>query len=207
MSYINFFSENTDYGSSRTRSFSEIFPSYTVFEDTWRSTTFSAQAVALIGTRGETNITSLSLIYELLLARYANSTIASSDEGRFMLQCMSTIFQHGPTFLKRLDIQHMLHEMDLKSEDFLVGSTQIFNTSFNPSQSPTSQTLTELDTINQQNVTKQKRDKFKALAILDELLRSDITEDFVSKFKYLFRVVVTPQRPLFYTTETEDQND
>lgn len=204
MSYINFFAEHTDYGSSRTRSFADIFPTFEEFQNAWKATTFSKQAVALIqeipegGTDGASN---LLLIYELLLARYANSTIASSDEGRFTLQCMSTIFQHAPAWIKRLEIQHTLHGMNVDSEEFLHGSLQIFNKSFNPSDDPSTDSFKALSTINQQDVNLQKRDKFKALAILDELLRTDITAIFLDKFKYLFRIIVAPQRPLFYTEE------
>lgn len=202
MDYFNFFTLNTDYGSSRTRSFADIFPNFETFQSAWSATTFSQQAVALDQNIPEKEgISNLRLIYELLLGRYANSTIASSDENRFTLQCMSLVFQYGPTWIKRLEVQHTLHEMDLNSQEFLHGSAQIFNSSLNPSESPTTGSFDTLSTINQQNVNLQKRDKFKALAILDELLRTDITAIFLDKFKYLFRTIVSPQRPLFYTTE------
>ena len=201
---MNFFAENTDYGSSRTRSFADIFPTFQEFQDAWNDTVFSKQAVALSTTipEGGSNApANLNLIYELLLARYANSTIASSDENRFTLQCMSIVFQYGPAWIKRLEIQHTLHEMDLTSDDFLRGTEQIFNTSLNPSETPSTNTMDHLNTINQQNVNITKRDKFKALAILEELLKTDITGAFLDRFRILFRVIVSPQRPLFYETE------
>lgn len=204
MDYMNFFAENTDYGSSRTRSFADIFPTFQEFQDAWNDTVFSKQAVALSTTipEGGSNApANLNLIYELLLARYANSTIASSDENRFTLQCMSIVFQYGPAWIKRLEIQHTLHEMDLSSDDFLRGTEQIFNTSLNPSETPSTNTMDHLNTINQQNVNITKRDKFKALAILEELLKTDITGAFLDRFRILFRVIVSPQRPLFYETE------
>ena len=204
MSYFDFFAQNTDYGSSRTRSFSDIFPNFEAFSNSWNMTTFSQQAVALgkdIPEGGENAASNLRLIYELLLSRYANSTIASSDEGRFVLQCMATVFQYAPAWIKRLEIQHALHEMDIESNEFLYGSSQIVNTSFNPSEVPSEDYFETLSTINQQNVNMQKRDKFKSLAILDELLRTDITSMFLDKFRGLFRTIVAPQRPLFYTEE------
>lgn len=208
MNYINFFTQHTDYGSSRTRSFGDIFPDFTTFQTAWSDTAFSQQATALIQSIPETQsngVSNLSLIYQLLLARYANSTIASSDENRFILQCMATIFQYAPAWIKRLEIQHTLHEMDLSSEEFLRGSAQILNTSLNPSEDPSADTMTPLSTINQQNVNIQKRDKFKALAILEELLKTDITGAFVDRFRPLFRTIVAPQRPLFYTTEEPNE--
>lgn len=203
MNYLNFFATNTDYGSSRTRSFSDIFPDFETFQNVWSMTTFSQQATALDQNIPEgKSVSNLRLIYELLLGRYANSTIASSDENRFMLQCMSTIFQHAPAWIKRLEIQHTLHDMNLDSEEFLHGAWQINNLALNPSSDPSSDDdYHTLKNLNQQTVNMQKRDKFKALAILDELLRTDITEDFINKFKYLFRVMVSPQRPLFYESE------
>lgn len=204
LDYFNFFTQNTDYGSSRTRSFADIFPSFEVFQNAWSDTIFSQQAVALSQTIPEVEgegPQNLKLIYELLLSRYANSTIASSDENRFVLQCMATIFQYAPAWIKRLEIQHTLHEMDLNSEEFLRGSAVISNISLNPSEDPGTDTMTALSTINQQNTNIQKRDKFKALAILEELLKTDITGAFLDKFRSLFRTIVAPQRPLFYTTE------
>lgn len=214
MDYFNFFTQHTDYGSSRTRSFADIFPSFEEFQSSWVATSFSEQATALVQQIPETATdeqkqgpANLRLIYELLLSRYANSTIASSDENRFVLSCMATIFQYAPAWIKRLEIQHTLHEMDLNSQDFLRGSQQIHNISLNPGDEPSTQTLEEISTINQQNVSTQKRDKFKALAILEELLRTDITEAFIDRFRPLFRKIVAPQRPLFYTTQEEPTND
>ena len=210
MSYFDFFTLNTDYGSSRTQSFSNIFRTFDDFQSCWNDTVFSKQAVALSQTIPESGEAegprNLRLIYELLLARYANSTIASSDVNRFILQCMATIFQYAPAWIKRLEIQHTLHGMDINSEEFLRGSAQILNTSMNPSEDPGTDSMTALSTINQQNVNIQKRDKFKALAILEELLKTDITGAFLDRFRPLFRTIVAPQRPLFYTTE-EPNND
>ena len=212
MNYLNFFTQHTDYGSSRTRKFADIFPKFEVFQAAWNDTVFSEQAVALSQQIPETatdkNVEgpqNLMLIYQLLLSRYANSTIASSDEGRFILQCMATIFQYAPAWIKRLEIQHTLHEMDLNSDEFLRGSAMISNISLNPSEDPGTDTMAALSTINQQNTNIQKRDKFKALAILEELLKTDITGAFLDKFRSLFRVIVAPQRPLFYTTEEPNQ--
>lgn len=208
LDYFDFFTENTDYGSSRTRSFADIFSTFEEFQEMWNNTTFSYQASALnqrVPEGGKDDgPQNLMLIYELLMSRYANSTIASSDENRFKLQCMATIFQYAPAWVKRLEIQHTLHEIDLASDEFLRGSSVISNISLNPSESPEADTMSALSTINQQNVNTQKRDKFKALAILEELLKTDITGAFLDKFRSLFRTIVAPQRPLFYTTQEEN---
>ena len=204
MNYLNFFAQHTDYGSSRTRKFADIFPDFETFQSAWNETVFSQQAVALSQTIPEADNggpQNLMLIYQLLLSRYANSTIASSDENRFILQCMATIFQYAPAWIKRLEIQHTLHEMDINDEEFLRGSSMINNISLNPSEDPATDSLAPLSTTNQRNENIQKRDKFKALAILEELLKTDITGAFLDRFRSLFRTIVAPQRPLFYTTE------
>lgn len=209
MNYLNFFAQHTDYGSSRTRSFADIFPNFETFRDAWLDTVFSKQAVLIIDLVPEgtpnPDATTLNLIYELLLARYANSTIASSDENRFVLQCMATIFQYAPAWRKRLEIQHQLHRMELDSDEFLRGSAMITNISLNPSEDPGTNSMEPLSTTNQRNESIQKRDRFKALAILEELLKTDITGAFIDKFRPLFRTIVAPQRPLFYTTEVPNE--
>ena len=207
MNYINFFGLHTDYGSSRTRSFSDIFPTFNDFIDYWNETSFSRQAdrvTNIIPEGGFSAPSNLRLIYELLMSKYANSTIASSDENRFKLECMALIFQYAPAWIKRLEIQHYLHDINISGDDWLKGSMNIINQSLNPSEDPGTDSFDTLSTINQQNVSLQKRDKFKGLAILEELLKTDITESFLNKFKKLFRVIVAPQRPLFYITEELD---
>lgn len=104
---LNFYETGSDYGSSRTRSFSNIFPTYDDFVAAWSETVFAQQETELampISEGGDDAPANLALIYQLLLSRYANSTIASSDENRFVLQCMATIFQYAPAWLKRLEI-------------------------------------------------------------------------------------------------------
>ena len=207
--YFDYFALNTDYGSSRTRKFSDIYPTFDSFQTAWNDTVFSQQETELSQHISEDSSNdapqNLLLIYQLLLARYANSTIASSDENRFSLQCMATIFQYAPTWLKRLEIQETLQKMDLTSDAFLKGSSVVTNVSLNPSEDPATDTLDPLSTVNQQTVTGQKRDKFKALAILEELLRTDVTGEFLNRFRPLFRKIGSPQRPLFYLTTEENE--
>lgn len=195
MNYIDFFALNTDYGSSRTRSFSDIFPTYESFQAYWQDSVFA--------TENEQLSSHLNLIYFLLLGRYANSTIASSDEERFKLQLFTIVWQYAPTWKKRLEIQKHLQSLDINSEKFLLGSEQVFNTALNPADELAND-YEKIQTVNQQQVNYQKRDKFKALAILEELLKTDVTSAFLERFQPLFRSIVAPQRPLYYTTTQED---
>lgn len=66
----------------------------------------------------------------------------------------------------------------------------------NPGTAPSTQYLDELPAINQQVVSKYKKDKMSGYAMLMNLLATDVTEDFISKFKKLFITIVEPELPL-----------
>ncbi len=51
--------------------------------------------------------------------------------------------------------------------------------------------------------TKNKRSKIEGYALVESLLKRDVTEEFLSKFKKLFRTIVEPELPLLY----EEIND
>ena len=139
------------------------------------------------------------MLYGLLIARYSNSVIASSDINRFIANVAAIIFQYGPTWETRLRIQKNLRE--LSDEDLKKGSTDIYNHSYNPSNSPSTQTTEELPTINEQTVTKRRKGPLDAYAYLWDLLDTDVTGQFLDKFKNLFLIIVQPEKPLLYVTE------
>lgn len=182
------------YGNYRTRKFTDIWEEVDAFIDDYNS----------VGIKPTITEETASTLYYLLYARYGNSHIASSDENQFKYKVFSTIFMYGPTWEKRLEIQQKLREMD--EEELRESAKAIYNHSFNPSTAPSTDTLEELSTINDQNVTKHRRSKTDAYALLIGLLETDVTEDFLSKFKKLFLTVVTPELPLWYVTETIDYN-
>lgn len=135
-------------------------------------------------------------LYYLLYADYGNDEIASNDVNRFKYKTFSTIFQHGPTWEKELDIQKKLR--DLSEADLMLGGTMIYNHSFNPSTAPSTATLEELQTVNDQNTTKNKKSKMEAYAQLVAMLQDDVTARFVSRFKNLFKKIVIKDCPLYY---------
>lgn len=147
---------------------------------------------------------SVQTLYYLLYSRYGNSTVASSDIYRFKYNVFSIIYQYGPTWEKRLDIQKKVRE--LTDTDLFTGNTQIYNKALNPSTDPTTQTLEELEYINEQNTTKSKRGKLDAYAMQLSLLQTDVTGDFLDKFKRLFLTVVQPELSLWYITEGDDED-
>lgn len=137
-------------------------------------------------------------IYYLLYSRYANSTIASSDENRFKYAVSALIFQYGPLWRKKLDIQKALRE--LTTSDIQKGSFQIANHAYNPSTAPSTSSTMELNKIDQQNTNRWVKSPLEGYANLMMLLDQDATEEFLGKFRKLFIKVVEP--PLWYESET-----
>lgn len=187
------FNGSSLYGNFRTRTFTDIYESLEEFKDDYANS-------GIPTTLSDSNI---STLYYLLYARYGNSNIASSDENQFKYKLLSIIFMYGPAWQKRLDIQKKLVEMS--DEEMLKGSTAIYNTALNPSQAPSTETIEELNYINSQNTTKYKKGKLEGYAALYSLIETDVTEEFIGKFKKLFITIVEPDYPLWYTTTTEGE--
>lgn len=174
------------YGAYRTRTFADIFPSEKDFSDEVKSSKLHQEFVD----------SELSIIYYLLYARYGNSHIAFSDENQFKYSVYSTIMMYGPAWKKRYEIQ--INVMKLTEDEILTGGKAIYNHSYNPSTVPSTDTLDELPTVNEQNTTKYKKSKLEGYGILDSLIKTDVTEEFIGKFKKLFIKVLAPDYPLLY---------
>lgn len=174
------------YGAYRTRTFSDVYGSVDEFVAEYNT-------IGLPTLVSEDNIKTL---YYLLYANYGNSNIASSDENRFRYKLFSTIWQYGPTWEKELSIQAKLR--GLTEDQLMQGSKQIYNNASNPSTAPSTGTDEELTYINMQNVTKSKKGILDAYAMLDSLLRQDVTALFIGRFKGLFITIVQPEEPLLY---------
>lgn len=192
---------DTYYGGYRTRTFAEIFASD---EDTGATYEYFAAVLAETPFAAKLNDVDMETLFYMLYARYGNSHIAFSDETQFIYSLFTICFQYGPTWSKRLTIQERLR--GLSEDEFTIASTDIYNHSYNPSTLPSTQTLDELTTINDQNTKKRRLSKMDAYANLMSLLETDVTEEFLGKFKKLFIKVLAPDRPLLYTTEILEDN-
>ena len=93
----------------------------------------------------------------------------------------------------------------MSEDDLRESAKAIYNHSYNPSTAPSTDTLDELTTINDQNVTKHKRSRTDAYALLLSLLETDVTGEFLDKFKKLFITIVEPELPLWYVTGIEGE--
>lgn len=182
------------YGSYRQKRFTDVYESVEQFladyKDCGIPTTISDN--------------SAQTLFYLLYGSYGNDIVASSDINRFKYKLFSIIFQYAPTWEKQLEIQTKLR--GLTEDDIRLGSRQIYNTAQNPSTEPSTDTTDELQYINNQNVTKNQRGVLEGYATLLSLLRTDVTQEFLNRFRKLFLTIVQPEEPLLYITEV-DNND
>ena len=182
------------YGSYRQKRFTDVYQSVEDFladyKDCGIPTTISDN--------------SAQTLFYLLYGSYGNDIVASSDINRFKYKLFSIVFQYAPTWEKQLEIQTKLR--GLTEADIRLGSRQIYNTAQNPSTEPSTDTTDELQYINNQNVTKNQRGVLEGYATLLSLLRTDVTQEFLNRFRKLFLTIVQPEEPLLYITEV-DNND
>lgn len=149
------------------------------------------------------SVENASTLYYLLYARYGNSPISNFDENQAKFKLFTIIWQFGPAWEKKLQIQANLR--GLSDAELREGALSIFNHALNPSTDPSTASETELDYINEQNTTRQKRSKVGAYMELWQALSTDVTEEFLKRFGVCFKQFVGPEiyRP-FVTDEDID---
>ena len=152
------------------------------------------------------SVENAATLFYLLYARYANNPISNFDVTQWKYKVFSTIFQYGPAWEKRLDIQSKLRALNENNPEFRKGSKAIYNQAMNPATEPTTATLPELTYINQQNTTNYNKSLMDAYAQLWGLLDTDVTEDFLKKFQKLFKQFVMPEHTHIYVTEVEEDD-
>ena len=146
--------------------------------------------------------TSLTNLYALLMTRYGENHYSGSQE-IFKLSVMTTIFQYGPAWEARLEIQKKIR--DLTEEEIQSGDINVQNQAANPSTENTqNKPFDPLTYINNQNASTITRSKLAAYSLKYNQIVTDVTEEFLVKFKPLFRKIVA-NPPLYYITEEEDE--
>lgn len=185
----------------------EMIPQYNtkLFNDIWEDKDEFLADYNNVGIPTTISSTNATTLFYLLYARYGNNPIANLDEEQFKYKVFSVIFMYGPTWEKRLAIQTSLR--GLTETDLVTGSKAIYNTALNPSAAPTTTTTSELDYINSQNTTNYKKSKMDAYQQLWDLLDTDVTEEFLQRFKYCFKQFVAPDRRWVYVTDVESEGE
>lgn len=195
---------NSLYGNYRQLKFTDVWDSAESFSEDWNDTPFKTVKV----NNEEFNTLSaesLNILFYFLYSKFGNSTIASSDITQFKFKLWTTIWQYGPNWEKRLDLQNKLRT--LSDDEIIKGTKNIHNHSFNPSSAPSTDTLDELITIDDQNTTQVKRSKIDAYTLMYDMLVDDITEEFINRFRDLFLKVVVPEIPLWYITGYDSEGN
>ena len=186
---------NSYYGNYRTETFKEIWKSHTEFIEDYKVSKINSSA-ELLG-QDTFSDAQLTMIYYLLYSRYANSSHASSNIYQFKYSVFATIFMYAPSWLKRLEIQKKMR--DLSEDELREGAIQWSDLAENPGTVIPAGDL--IDGLKSQNVGRSKKSKLQAYAALAELLKTDVSNDFLSKFQRLFIRVVMPDYPLWYENE------
>lgn len=138
-------------------------------------------------------------LFYLLYAKFANSHFANRDEVQAKLKIFTTIFKYGPTWEKRLEIQKSLRDLDLS--DLQEGSRQISNHAANPNTAPSTAALEELDYIDDQTSVNYKKNKVDAYTTLWNMLATDVTEEFLSRFNRIFAFASEEEEIYLYKEE------
>lgn len=176
-------------------SFVEIFTSADSFVEGYRN----------CGIPATVSDDSVRTLFYLLYAKFGNTPIKSNDKNLFAYRCYQTIFQYAPAWEKRLEIQERLRDFSLEaSSELYQGAKTIYNHALHDGSAPSTQTLTELSYIDSQNTTNYKKAKIDALAELESMLETDVTEILLNKFKPLFSQWLRADTPVYYVTENNE---
>ena len=184
-----------------TKLFTEIFGDVNEFLDFYNDEIDASIKVFDSSVSADLNI--LKRTYYLLYARYGNNPIANYDEFQFGYKLFTIVYQYGPTWAKRLDVQEKLRA--LSDDQLKEGSKAVFNHAYNPTEIPSGDS--DLSYINEQNRTKYTKSPLEGYAILEELLKTDVTTEFLNKFQRLFKQFVRPERTWIYVTNLEEDED
>lgn len=141
----------------------------------------------------------ITLTWQLVSARFGNSHMANFSESQFRLRVWQTIFQYAPTWIKKLEVQGELRGKTLAQ--LQEGDKAIYNTALAPDSAISTE---ETAYINQQNVTKRTKSPLAAYNELLLLLETDVTGEYIDKFKKLFGFVASPNRTSIYVTEGDE---
>ncbi len=181
-----------------TKIFTDIFPNYDSFKDCFDND-FDSYAKDCIPWDY------LRTLYWLLFSRYGFNPIVNLTEDLFKAKVVAITFQKGPTWVRRLQIQSDLR--DLTDEELITGAKTILNKALHDETEPGTDTDTELPYLNAQDVSKIKRSKIDAYSYLNDVLKTDVSQEFIDSYAKLFSKFVTPNISFIYVDEEEEEED
>lgn len=183
-------------------------PSYDTltFTEIWESADDFKADYSASALKSSTALTTAQqeIVYYLLFGKYGNNPIANYDVTQWKYKIWSIIYAYAPTYFKKEEIQEALRALDL--DELRESQKTILNHAFNPSNAPSTATTDELDYLNDQNVTKGTRNKADAYANLWGMLRTNLTEEFINRFKYCFKLVVDSESITIYINDSQEED-
>lgn len=165
------------------------------FKTVWRTAEafladYKASGIYSVNSANRLSDDDAKLTYYLLQSRYNGSTVAVNPLVNFKRRVFALMFQFGPSWVKRLDIQSKLR--GLTEAEITQANKVIYNHAYNPGTEPSTGTLEELTAINDQNVSNMKKAKTDAYYQLFNIITLDVTEEYIARFKNLFMIVYPP---------------
>lgn len=195
-----------------TETFCEIFESYEDFKDVYdndiptvlKTYTFLPEGATQEETKSYVSDTTLEMTYYLLVANYANSNIKSTDLNRFKLKLFTTIFQYGPVWEKRMDLQKIIRS--LTRDQMKAGTKAINNHVFNDGTA-VSDPNNELANVNEQNTTSYRKSPVEAYSQIYQIVGEDVTRTYMDRFKDLFMNMYGPAKTVLFATDTSGEEE
>lgn len=180
-----------------TKTFSDVYSSYEDFVNDYNL--FSALTVIPFKDNSF-----LEHIYLSLMGEYASNNLSNMSEDQFKIRFWTRVNQYGPQYERELTIQKDL--VQITEDELTKSSSVIYNSAINPSQSVEDPSNTLIKELNTQNTTFHKRSKLDAYAYLKDLLNggTDLTKQFIKRFKDLFTVVLVGPELLYETHLSEE---
>ncbi|MBR5128691.1 MAG: hypothetical protein IKU67_01445 [Firmicutes bacterium] len=151
---------------------------------------------------------SLETLFYLLYAKHGSDPIAGIDVNQFKYDLQSRVFMYGPAWEKRLEIQDKIKALSLEEgSDLFKGGEAIYNSAKAPGTAKASiiDSDGKVDYLDGQNTTEYKKSKLEGYASLMALIETDVTNEFLLKFKSLFTVNPQPTIMPFIITCNEEE--
>ena len=174
----------------------EGFPLFYKFEDIWESSTAFVNAYHNQSLPQELKDETITTLYYLLYGRYGSDCISGKNVRQWEYRFWGMVFQYGPAWEKRLEVQKRVRE--LSEDDLRDGDLSLNNLAYNPGTAPETTSTEVLTGIAQQNAGIKKRSILGGYSMLESLLATDVSEEFLEHFKDLFKPLLYSGVPYLY---------
>ena len=174
----------------------EGFPLFYKFEDIWESSTAFVNAYHNQSLPQELKDETITTLYYLLYGRYGSDCISGTNVRQWEYRFWGMVFQYGPAWEKRLEVQKRVRE--LSEDDLRDGDLSLNNLAYNPGTAPETTSTEVLTGIAQQNAGIKKRSILGGYSMLESLLATDVSEEFLEHVKDLFKPLLYSGVPYLY---------